>query len=128
MSIPVPLERLAGEIDGFGDRAYLLTVSDDGRPHAVSVSVTWDGEDLVGRVGARSARNARQRRLVTLLFAPGDDSGYSLIVDGEASVPEGDVGGAVRIRPSGAVLHARARTDAAATPTGAATIGADPSR
>ena len=105
MSISVPLERLAGEIEGFGGRGYLITVADDGRPHAVSVSVAWDGEELVLAVGAGTARNAGQRRLVSLLFPPGDARGYSLIVDGQANVTAAGVGTVVRVRPTGAVLH-----------------------
>ena len=38
MSIPVTLDRLRDEIAGFASTAtYLLTVSDDGRPHSVAV-------------------------------------------------------------------------------------------
>src|SRR5215471_9387062 len=46
MSIPVPADRLRAAIEERPPRAYVLTVSDDGRPHAVHGSVRWEGDLL----------------------------------------------------------------------------------
>ena len=108
MSIPVPLERLRAEIAERGGSAYLLTVSEDSRPHAVHVAVAWDGDALVAEVGKRSAANATARTAVSLLYpvrAPGD---YSLIVDGDAAVVPGADGARVHVTPTKAVLHREA--------------------
>ena len=101
MSIPVALERLRAAIDERGGHAYLLTVSDDGRPHAVHSAVRWERDALVADVGRRSAANASARPSVSLLFAVRDDADYSLIVDGTAAVE----GQRLLLTPTGAVLH-----------------------
>jgi len=47
MSVPVPLDRVRTATEERGGRAYVLTVSDDGRPHAVDALVAWEGDVLV---------------------------------------------------------------------------------
>lgn len=106
MSIGVELQRLHEEVARFGSSPYLLTVSDDGRPHATAVTISWDGDALVAGVGRRSASNALARPEVSLLWPPIDADGFSLIVDGAAEVD----GEKVKVRPDAAVLH-RQRAD-----------------
>ena len=86
MSIPVPLERLRAALEERGGSAYVLTVSDDARPHAVHVPVRWEGDVLAADVGKRSAANAAARPVVSLLYPVRADGDYSLIVDGTAVV------------------------------------------
>lgn len=101
MSIPVAIDDLAAATGEYG-WAYLLTVRDDLRPHIVAVTPSWEGDRLTMRVGSGTARNAAQRPSVSLCYPPVDAGGYSLIVDGEASVEHDAI---VRFAPSGAVLH-----------------------
>src|SRR5262245_58404062 len=105
MSIAVGLERLNAETRRFGISPYLLTVADDGRPHAVAIAASWIGEELVARLGKRSAANVAARPLVSLLWPPVEAGGYSLIVDATAAL-EG-TGDEVRVRlaPTRGVLH-----------------------
>jgi hypothetical protein len=116
MSIPVPVERLREALAERGDAAYLLTVSDESRAHAVHAPVRWDGEVLVVEAGKRTLANAAARPGVSLLApvrSPGD---YSLIIDGTAVV----AGSEIRITPTKAVLHRPA-----AAPDPAAACGHD---
>jgi hypothetical protein len=101
MSIPVALERLQAAVEERGVHAYVLTVSDDGRPHAVHSPVRWEGDSLIADVGRRSAANASARPSVSLLFSVRGDADYSLIVDGTATVE----GHRLLLTPTGAVLH-----------------------
>lgn len=124
MSISVELERVQAEATQRGSGAFLLTVSDDGRPHVVAVRVGWDGGALVMSAGRTSVRNAGDRPGVTLLWPPAEAGGYSLIVDGDAVAEPnlaGD-GGRVSVELSRAVLHRPAADDAT---SGAPTTGAD---
>jgi hypothetical protein len=102
MSKPVALEQLRSETTRFALAPYLLTVSDDARPHAVAVAVAWEGDALAMEVGKRSASNAGARPQVSVLWPPNQPGGYSLIVDGSAA-PAG--GGRVVVTPTRAVLH-----------------------
>jgi hypothetical protein len=120
MTIPVPLDRLRAAVEERGGSAYLLTVSDDGRPHAVHLPTAWEGERLVAEVGRRTAANAGARPAVSLLFAVRGAGDYSLIVDGSAAVEPGADGPRVLVSPTRAVLHR-----AAALPDPAAACGAD---
>ena len=81
--------------------AYLLTVRDDARPHVVAVSPTWVDGALVASVGRGSASNAATRSSITLCYPPVDSAGFSLIVDGVATVDEE----VVTLTPTAAVLH-----------------------
>ena len=101
MTVPVALDQLVAEAAKYGSTPYLLTVSDDGRPHAVSVRVDWDGGDLKLPGGTRSRANAAQRPDVTLLWPAIEDGGFCLIVDGSASVEAEQMA----IRPVSAILH-----------------------
>lgn len=106
MSIEVPIEQLFGDIDrwGFG---YLVTVSDDERSHLLALRPTVVGEGDARRLsfdagGGRACRNAMVRPNVSMVFPPAEHSdGYSLVVDGEATVDDR----LVVVRPTWAVLH-----------------------
>jgi hypothetical protein len=100
----VELDRLQEEVARFGAHPYLLT--DDGRPHATSVTVAFEGDTLVAGVGRRSAANVTARPTISLLWAPVEDGGFSLIVDGAGRVD----GERVTVQPERAILH-RQRAD-----------------
>ncbi len=106
MSIEVPIEELFTEIGRWGF-CYLLTVSDDARPHLLALrpDVATTGAERVLRFdagGGRACRNASERPNVTLVFPPvGHSDGMSLVVDGRATVD----GAVVDVTPSWAVLH-----------------------
>ncbi len=102
MSVAVSLEELAEQVASFGSWPYVVTVSSDGRPHAVSVELAWDGAAFHGTAGRGTLANAAARPdAVTLLWPPFEPGGYSLIVDGTATVADG----AFILTPATAVLH-----------------------
>ncbi len=105
MSVPVPLLRLQAAVAERGTSGYLLTVSDDGGPHAVHAPVRWEGDVIVADVGKRSAANAAARPSVSLLFPVRAVGDYSLIVDGTAAVASSEGGHCIRVTPTRAVLH-----------------------
>lgn len=102
MSVRVSIPDLLAQIGewGFG---YLLTVSDDQTPHLIALVPTVVGEALrFDAGGGRACRNAGARPTVSIVFPPQPGSdGYSLVVDGEATVSESSVD----VRPTSAVLH-----------------------
>jgi hypothetical protein len=109
VSIAVDLHALGERLAEYGDRAYLLTVTDDQLPHVVSVQVSLEGDHLATSVGRRTGANLAQRPSTTLLWPPpGDDGEYSLIVDGTAVDPVGE--GPLAVLPTAAVLHRVAGT------------------
>jgi hypothetical protein len=112
MSIPVALEKLRAEAERFGPTPYLLTVSEDGRPHSVSVAIAWDGDAFVAKAGRRTLANAGARPLVSLLWTPIERGGYSLIVDGDGAVTGSGDDARVVVRPTRGVLHRPAATPA----------------
>jgi len=117
VSVPVSIERLREAMADFHSAPYFLTVSADGRPHAVAVSVAWAGDALELTAGRTSATNATDRPLVSMVWPPDEVGGYSLIVDAVASTA-GEPGAAtVHLRPTKAVLHrAPAESVAPASP------------
>jgi len=101
MSVKVELGELGARLADF-DVAYLVTVSDEARSHVLSV---WpelvDGAILVDGVGRHTQANASAHPDVTLVFPPREAGGYTLLVDGTATVD----GAAVTVAPATAILH-----------------------
>jgi hypothetical protein len=101
MSVKVDVSELRDRLVDFGF-AYLVTVGDQGRVHLVAVTPALVGDELViGEVGRHSSANASDRPDVTLVWPPRTEGGYSLIVDGTATVADA----AVAVTPTRAVLH-----------------------
>jgi hypothetical protein len=101
MSVKVELGELATTLADF-DIAYLVTVSDEGRSHVLSVwaEPTDDGL-VVDGVGRHTQANAAAHPDVTLVFPPREAGGYTLLVDGRAAVDDTTV----TIAPATAILH-----------------------
>jgi hypothetical protein len=101
MSVKVELGELAATMADF-DVAYLVTVSDEFRSHVLSV---WpearDGALFIDGVGRHTQANAAAHPDVTLAFPPTAAGGYTLLVDGTATVD----GSTVTIAPAKAILH-----------------------
>jgi hypothetical protein len=109
VSVKVELDEVRQQVAACRSHPYLLTVTDDGRPHAVSLSVEWDGDALVGGAGRRTLANVERSPEVSLLWPQSGRDGFALIVDGTAEVrpaPDAESGGAtVAVEPTSAVLH-----------------------
>lgn len=120
MSIPVALDKLRAAHAERGGGAYILTVGDDARAHAVHAALGWEGDVLVAAVGRRSAANAAARSAVSLLYPVRSEGDYSLIVDAEAAVEPTAEGHRLRLTPVRAVLHR-----SAPAPSPASTCGSD---
>lgn len=106
MSVKVDLDTLAEALGEFSF-AYLVTVGDDYRAHTVAVApVLTDGALHLGSAGNSTRRNASAHPDVTLVWPPREPGGYTLIIDGRATVDSGgSIEGGLRIQPTGAVLH-----------------------
>ena len=105
MSVKVQIEEVREQVEACRSCAFLLTVTEDGQPHAVSIDVRWEDGSIVGGAGRRTAANAERSPNVSLLWPSSGRDGYALIVDGTAEVrPDGD-SATVAIKPTGAVLH-----------------------
>lgn len=98
------LQDLHERIEECGPRAFLVTVSEVGDAHVVSVVVRRDGDALAFGAGRTSRTNLAGRPTATLLWPSRsfDNGEYSLIVDGDAVTDGGDV---VVVHPTAAVLH-----------------------
>src|SRR5205814_3208403 len=97
VSVPVALERLRDEVATYGSAAFVITVSDDGRPHVVSTRVSWNDDELIVAAGRHTLANAGARATATLLWPPVETGGYSLIVDGES--PPSAQAGPISLEP-----------------------------
>jgi hypothetical protein len=101
MSVKVELGELATKLADF-DVAYLVTVSDEGRSHVLSVwAEPTEAGIVVEGVGRHTQENADTHPDVTLVFPPLQGGGFTLLVDGRASVD----GTTVTIAPTKAILH-----------------------
>lgn len=100
MSIPVGMGDLQRALQDFGS-GYLLTTR-GGRVKVVTVDPESEGDTLVvAGPGRGTLANLAENPAVTLTFPPREPHGYTLLVDGTATVSGADV----RVRPESAVLH-----------------------
>ena len=101
MSVRVDVGELAERLAEHGF-AYLVTVGEDQRAHLVAVTPVLDGGRLVvDRLGRHSTTNASTNPAVTLVWPPVAAGGYSLIVDGTATVEDATAS----VVPTSAILH-----------------------
>ncbi len=106
------LEQLADALADF-TFAYLVTVDDGHRAHAVAVDpVLANGVIDVGTVGASTRRNLEQHDGVMLVWPPRERGGYTLIVDGRGEPTDTTL----QVVPDRAVLHRRAAPGAVTKP------------
>jgi hypothetical protein len=107
VSVRVELDEVREQVGACRSCAYLMTVTDDGRPHAVAIDMVWEGDELVGGAGRRTVANAERSPQVSVLWPESGRDGYALIVDGTAEVrPDANSEGArVAVKPTTAVLH-----------------------
>jgi hypothetical protein len=116
MGTKVDLKRLADTLEEYA-YAYLMTCDPQGRPHAVAVHPTLlDSQLHVDGVGWRSRANAQASTVVTLVYPPVTEGGYSLIVDGTSSLTEDGLA----VTPTVGVLYRPPRPDAPTSDTGCA--------
>jgi hypothetical protein len=100
MSYPVGAADLGRALEQYAE-GYLLTVTSDATTRAVSVRPRLvDGRVVVG-AGRSSSANVAANPSVTLLCPPTVEKGFTLLIDGTATV-EGDE---IRVDPTSAVLH-----------------------
>lgn len=104
MSIPVELPKLAEAVAERGP-GYLLTSGPDGRPHTTEVRFAVTDATLRAPSGRRTAKNIADRPAVALLWPPIEPGGYSLIVDGDATIEGDDDTREAVIVATHAVLH-----------------------
>jgi hypothetical protein len=101
MSVKVEISELTGAMAEYSF-AYLMTVGEDMRVHAVAVTPTLaDGRLVVEDLGRRTRTNLGQRPEVSLVWPPRKEGGYSLIVDASATVSNDRA----VLEPTRAVLH-----------------------
>ena len=105
MSVRVELDVVRDQVAACRSHPYLMTVNDEGRPHAVSLAVQWEGDELVGAPGPRTTGNAERSPDVSLLWPQSGREGYALIVDGRAEVRIDGDAARVAVKPTSAVLH-----------------------
>ncbi|MFI1919232.1 pyridoxamine 5'-phosphate oxidase family protein [Nocardia sp. NPDC020380] len=88
MSQVVASDELEQTLAGYGI-AYLITIGADIRPHAVEVHAELDSHRfLVADTGNSTRRNIGERDTVTLLWPPLEPGGYTLLVDGTATLTD----------------------------------------
>lgn len=101
MSIPVAVDDLASMMSNFG-AGYLLSTSHDRRVKAVTVEpLVADGVLTIRGPGRGSLANVATNAQVTVLFAPPQPRGFTLLVDGQATAHGEDL----TVTVSTAVLH-----------------------
>jgi hypothetical protein len=105
MSVPVDVTDLAAHVADRGAVGYLLTTSDDLRPHATALAFTLEGATFTCDAGNRTVANVGARPNVSLLWPARDDGDFSLIVDGDARVTGDGPDRRVVVTATRAVLH-----------------------
>lgn len=106
MSVPVPIDELAGVVRAYGESAYVLVSAAEGPPRVTHSVVEIDeGGAMRASVGRRAAAALAANGTACVLWPATVDQSLSLIVDAALDGPIDEDGGSVRLRPTGAVRH-----------------------
>jgi hypothetical protein len=108
MSKVTTFDQVRHGIVHYGERATVITIGDDGRPHVVTSSVAIVGDRLVVEVGSRTRANLERRPVTTLVWQPREGEEYLLIVDASAEsigAPDEHGVAAVTLVVEGGIQH-----------------------
>ena len=100
MSVVVPVEELAAALVDY-PWGYLVTVGNEHRSHVLAIPTDFHDGALHLRGGRSAMANVAAHPNVTMVFPHPAAGGYSLIVDGVATVD----GQYVAVSPQHAILH-----------------------
>ena len=100
MSIPVDIGELTKVLADY-PWGYFTTVGADQRAHSLAVPTVYRDGLLHIDAGKSSRRNLEVCAEVSMVFPHPQPGGYSLIIDGPATVSDGEVS----MRPMHAILH-----------------------
>ena len=104
MSIKVELDAIADEM-ATRPTSYLVTAGDEGPPHLGAAQFSLAEGVLVAGAGRTTRRHVAARTTVSCLWAPAEPGGYSLIIDGDATIVGEEDEAKIHITPTWAVLH-----------------------
>ncbi len=111
VSRPVELADVQRRVSEFGDRANLITVTADDKPHVVSAVIAFSGDRLRARVGSRTRTNVVAHSHVALTWQPTSGGEYMLILDGLVEVigePDADGVAELIVQVVSGILHRQA--------------------
>jgi len=100
MSIAVALADLGATLADY-PWGYLVSVTEEPRGHTLAVPTRFVDGAFTMQAGKGTLANVGVRPKATMVFPPDSGTGYSLIVDGEATV----VGEEITFTPTTAILH-----------------------
>jgi len=100
MSIAVALADLGTTLADY-PWGYLVSVTEEPRGHTLAVPTRFADGVFTLDAGKGTRANVAARPKATMVFPSVDGTGYSLIVDGEATV----VGEQITFTPATAILH-----------------------
>jgi len=108
MASAVSFDDVRRRIVEFGDRATLVTVTANSKPHVVTAVIEIEDDRLVTHVGSRTHANLAERPHLTLTWLPSEGEEYQLILDGHADrvgAPDERGVSEVAIEVDGGILH-----------------------
>lgn len=108
MSRPVDFADVRRRVTEFGERATVVSVTADGKPHVVTAAIELRDERLLTRVGSRTHANLTARPHLTLTWQPVPGGEYLLLLDGFAETigePNADGVSEITIRVDSGILH-----------------------
>lgn len=111
MSRPVELADVQRRVAEFGERANLITVTADNKPHVVSAVIAFNGDRLRARVGSRTRANVIAQPHLTLTWQPTSGGEYMLILDGLVETigePGADGVAEITVQVVSGILHRQA--------------------
>ena len=108
MASAVSFDDVRRRVVEYGQRATVITITADSKPHVVTAVIEIEDDRLVTHVGKRTQANLAERPHLTVTWLPSAGGEYQLILDGHADrVGEPDERGVseVAIEIDGGILH-----------------------
>ena len=104
MSIKVAIEDIGKRIEEYGNSAYVVTVTKEGKAKIVHSIITLEENFIICSPGKGTIKNLTHSSSVSFLFPPNSDGGFSMIIDGICQIQDQEKD-FIKVAVAGGVLH-----------------------
>jgi len=104
MSIKVTIEDIDKRLDEYGNSAFVVTMTEEGKAKIVHSLIFLEDDFLICTPGKGTIKNLTASSSVSLIFPPYSDGGFSMIIDGVGQILDLEKG-FMKVTITGGVLH-----------------------
>ena len=104
MSIKVAIEDIGKHLEEYGNSAFVVTTTKEGKAKIVHSLITLEEDFIICSPGKGTIKNLTHSSSVSFLFPPNSHGGFSMIIDGICQAQDQEKG-SIKVAVTDGVLH-----------------------